>query len=167
MVPLTTKLHYKSVQHTDKIGNQKLVEYSPETFKGGRRVGGVGALASSHVVVAWVLLSAILAILVGWLGYCFFSCAILIFLPTLITSISFLDYPEKKKNSREENNRDCSWRRGRTKKIQNKERLREHNETSIKFLQEAISCIPLANEMELILKILLSFLTLQPGTLLL
>ena len=64
----------------------------------------------------------------------------------MITSISFLDYPEKKKNSREENNRDCSWRRGRTKKIQNKERLSEHNETSIKFLKEAISCIPLANE---------------------
>ena len=64
----------------------------------------------------------------------------------MITSISFLDYPEKKKNSREENNRDCSWRRGRTKKIQNKERLSEHNETSIKFLKEAIRCIPLANE---------------------
>ena len=32
------------------------------------------------------------------------------------------------------------------KKIQNKERLSEHNETSIKFLKEAISCIPLADE---------------------
>ena len=34
----------------------------------------------------------------------------------------------------------------RSKKIQNKERLSKHNETSIKFLKEAISCIPLANE---------------------
>ena len=31
------------------------------------------------------------------------------------------------------------------KKIQNKERLSEHGETSIKFLKEAINCIPLAN----------------------
>ena len=41
-------------------------------------------------------------------------------------------------DSREEYNRDCSWRRGRKKKIQNKERLSEHDETSIKFLKEAI-----------------------------
>ena len=32
------------------------------------------------------------------------------------------------------------------KKIQNKERLSEHDETNIKFLKEAIDCIPLANE---------------------
>ena len=31
-------------------------------------------------------------------------------------------------------------------KKQNKERLSEHDETSIKFLKEAINCIPLANE---------------------
>ena len=49
----------------------------------------------------------------------------------------------KNKNSREENNRDCSWRRGWKK---NKESLSEHDETSIKFLEEAINCIPLENE---------------------
>ena len=31
-------------------------------------------------------------------------------------------------------------------KKQNKERLSEHDETNIKFLKEAIDCIPLANE---------------------
>ena len=31
-------------------------------------------------------------------------------------------------------------------KIQNKERLSEHDETNIKFVEEAINCIPLANE---------------------
>ena len=31
-------------------------------------------------------------------------------------------------------------------KKQNKERLSEHDETSVKFLKEAINCIPLANE---------------------
>ena len=48
-------------------------------------------------------------------------------------------------NPREENNRDCCWRRGR-KKIQNKERLGKHHKTNIKFLKKAIDCIPLANE---------------------
>ena len=32
------------------------------------------------------------------------------------------------------------------KNKQNKERLSEHDETNIKFLKEAIDCIPLANE---------------------
>ena len=32
------------------------------------------------------------------------------------------------------------------KKIQNKERLSEHDETNMKFLKEAIDCIPLTNE---------------------
>ena len=34
----------------------------------------------------------------------------------------------------------------RSKKIQNKERLSEDDETNIKFVGEAINCIPLANE---------------------
>ena len=34
----------------------------------------------------------------------------------------------------------------RSKKIQNKERLGEHDDTNIKFVEEAINCIPLANE---------------------
>ena len=34
----------------------------------------------------------------------------------------------------------------RSKKIQNKERLREHDETNIKLVEEAMNCIPLANE---------------------
>ena len=34
----------------------------------------------------------------------------------------------------------------RSKKIQNKERLSKHDETSVKFLEEAINCVPLANE---------------------
>ena len=36
--------------------------------------------------------------------------------------------------------------REEVEKKQNKERLSEHDETSIKFLKEAINCIPLANE---------------------
>ena len=34
----------------------------------------------------------------------------------------------------------------RSKKIQKKERLSEHDETNIKFVEEIINCIPLANE---------------------
>ena len=34
----------------------------------------------------------------------------------------------------------------RSKKIQNKERLSEHDETNIKLVEEAMNCIPLANE---------------------
>ena len=34
----------------------------------------------------------------------------------------------------------------RSKKIQNKERLSEHDETNIKLVEEVINCIPLANE---------------------
>ena len=34
----------------------------------------------------------------------------------------------------------------RSKKIQNKERLSEHDEKNIKFVEEVINCIPLANE---------------------
>ena len=119
MVPLTTELHYKSVQPTDKIGNQVLVECSTPSD-----LGDTCGLT--------------------WLLFFFFRHSN--FSPNIdnIYIISGLSW--KKKNSREENNRDCSWRRGRTKQIQNKERLSEHNETSIKFLKEAISCIPLANE---------------------
>ena len=69
----------------------------------------------------------------------------------------------KNKNSRKENNRDCSWRRGWKK---NKERLSEHDETSIKFLEEAISCIPLENEDGADFENVAFILTLQPGSLL-
>ena len=61
MVPQITELRYKAVQHTDKIGNQYLLEYSPKTFEEMGEtlwpfLGGVGALVSSYVVVAWVRL---------------------------------------------------------------------------------------------------------------
>ena len=61
MVPQITELRYKAVQHTDKIGNQYLLEYSSKTFEEMGEtlwpfVGGVGALVSSYVVVAWVRL---------------------------------------------------------------------------------------------------------------
>ena len=69
----------------------------------------------------------------------------------------------KNKNSRKENNRDCSWRRGWKK---NKERLSEHDETSIKFLEEAINCIPLENEDGADFENVAFILNLHPGSLL-
>ena len=93
MVPQITELRYKAVQHTDKIGNQYLLEYSSKTFEEMGEtlwpfVGGVGALASSYVVVAWVPLPSDSGDTCGltWLLF-YFSFAILIFLPILITSI--------------------------------------------------------------------------------
>ena len=73
---------------------------------------GVGALASSHVVAAWVLPS-ILSIHVGWFGCWFFPFALINFLLILITSMSFLALFRRPKNSCEENNFDSSWRWGR------------------------------------------------------
>ena len=81
----------------------------------------------------------------GWLGYCFFFFSYPNFSPNIDNIYIILGLSRKNKNSREENNRDCCWRRGR-KKIQNKERLSEHDETNIKFLKEAINCIPLTIE---------------------
>ena len=70
----------------------------------------------------------------------------------------------KNKNSRKENNRDCSWRRAWKK---NKERLNEHDKTSIKFLEEAINCIPLENEGGADFENVAFIFNLQPGSLLL
>ena len=62
-------------QHSDKIGNQYSLNIHQKLSRGeGRRqlVGGAGALASSHVVVALVRLPSDSSDTVGWLGYCFF-----------------------------------------------------------------------------------------------
>ena len=48
----------------------------------------------------------------------------------------------------------------------NKERLSEHDETSIKFLEEAINCIPLENEDGADFENVAFILNLQPGSLL-
>ena len=53
------------------------------------------------------------------------------------------------------------------KKKQNKERLSEHDETSIKFLEEAINCIPLENEDGADFENVAFIFNLQPGSLLL
>ena len=50
---------------------------------------------------------------------------------------------------------------------QNKERLSEHDETSIKFLEEAINCIPLENEDGADFENVAFIFNLQPGSLLL
>ena len=55
----------------------------------------------------------------------------------------------------------------RWKKKQNKERLSEHDETSIKFLEEAINCIPLAIEDGADFENAAFIFNLQPGSLLL
>ena len=52
-------------------------------------------------------------------------------------------------------------------KKQNKERLSEHDETSIKFLEEAIYCIPLAIEDGADFENVAFIFNLQPGSLLL
>ena len=79
--------------------------------------------------------------------HCFFFFRHPSFSPNIDNTYIILGLRRKNTNSREENNRDCSWRRGKKKKkIQNKEGLSDQDETSIKFLKEAINCIPLANE---------------------
>ena len=112
MVPKTTELRYKAVQHTDKIGNQYLLEYSSETFEEMGEtlwplVGGVGKLASSYVVVAWVRLSDFCDTCgLTWLLFFFFSYPN--FFPNTDNIYIILGLSRKNKNSREENNRDCS-----------------------------------------------------------
>ena len=78
---------------------------------------------------------------VGCLGYRFFSSSHLNFLPILIRSISFLDYPEKIRILVKEITV-IGLGEEVEKKIQNK----EHDETNIKLVEEATNCIPLANE---------------------
>ena len=95
----------------------------------------------------------------------FFSFAILIFLPILITSISFQGYLEKVRIPVKKITAIAV--REEVKKIQNKERLSEHDETSIKFLKEAINCIPLANQDGFDFENAAFILTLQAGSLLL
>ena len=65
----------------------------------------------------------------------------------------------KNKNSRKE-------RRGEEVEKKNKERLSEHDETSIKFLEEAINCIPLENEDGADFENVAFIFNLQPGSLL-
>ena len=57
--------------------------------------------------------------------------------------------------------------REEVEKKQNKERLSEHDETSIKFLEEAINCIPLAIEDGADFENAAFIFNLQPGSLLL
>ena len=102
----------------------------------------------------------------GWLGYCFFFFSYPNFSPNIDNIYIILGLSRKNKNSREENNRNCSWRRGGKKK-QSKERLSEHDETSIKFLEEAINCIPLAIEDGADFENAAFIFNLQPGSLLL
>ena len=112
MVPQITELRYKAVQHTDKIGNQYLLEYSSETFKEMGKtlwplVGGVGELASSYVVVAWVRLSDFGDTCeLTWLLFFFFSYPN--FSPNIDNIQIILGLSGKNRNSREANNRDCS-----------------------------------------------------------
>ena len=128
-------------------------------------VGGVGTLASSYVVVAWVRLSDFGDTCgLTWLLFFFFSYPN--FFPNIDNIYILLGLSRKNKNSREENNRDCSWRRG-WKKKQNKERPSEHDETSIKFLEEVINCIPLENEDGADFENVAFIFNLQPGSLLL
>ena len=98
----------------------------------------------------------------GWLGYCFFFFSYPDFSPNIdniyiilglsripvkkITAIALGEEVEKK---------------------QNKERLSEHDETSIKFLEEAINCIPLAIEDGADFENAAFIFNLQPGSLLL
>ena len=98
----------------------------------------------------------------GWLGYCFFFFSYPNFSPNIdniyiilglsripvkkITAIALGEEVEKK---------------------QNKERLSEHDETSIKFLEEAINCIPLAIEDGADFENAAFIFNLQPGSLLL
>ena len=112
----------------------------------GRRplVGGAGTLAFSHVVVALVRLPSDSDDTCG-LVTVFFFFRHPNFSPNIDNIYIIFGLSRKNKNPREENNRDCCWRRGR-KKIQNKERLGKHDKTNIKFLKKAIDCIPLANE---------------------
>ena len=77
--------------------------------------------------------------------HCFFFFRHPNFSPNIDNIYIILGLRRKNKDSREENNRDCSCRRGK-KKIQNKQGLSDQDETSIKFPREAINCIPLANE---------------------
>ena len=102
----------------------------------------------------------------GWLGYCFFFFSYRNFSPNIDNIYIILGLSRKNRNSREENNRNCSWRRGGKKKP-SKERLSEHDETSIKFLEEAIYCIPLAIEDGADFENAAFIFNLQPGSLLL
>ena len=70
--------------------------------------------------------------------HCFFYFRHPNFSPNIDNIYIILGLCRKNKNSREENNRDCSWRRGKKKN--------NPKQGSIKFLKEAINCIPLANE---------------------
>ena len=101
----------------------------------------------------------------GWLGYCFFFFSYPNFSPNIDNIYIILGLSRKNKNSREENNRDCSGEE--VEKKQNKERLSEHDETSIKFLEEAINCIPLAIEDGADFENAAFIFNLQPGSLLL
>ena len=78
--------------------------------------------------------------------HCFFFFRYPNFSPNIDNINIILGLRRKNKDSREENNRDCSCRGGKKKIIQNKQGLSDQDETSIKFLKEAINCIPLANE---------------------
>ena len=128
-------------QHRDKIGNQYSLNIHQKLSRGkGRRqlVGGAGALASSHVVVALVRLPSDSSDTCGltWLLFFFFRHPN--FSPN-IDNIYIIFGLSRKKNG-------FPWRiwprllleKRSKKKIQNKERLSEHDETSIKFLKEAI-----------------------------
>ena len=106
-------------QHSDKIGNQYSLNIHQKLSTGeGRRqfVGGAGALASSHVVVALVRLPSDSGDTCGltWLLFFFFRHPN--FSPNIDNIYIIFGLSRKKiMDSREECNRDCSWRRGRKK----------------------------------------------------
>ena len=106
-------------QHSDKIGNQYSLNIHQKLSRGeGRRqfVGGAGALASSHVVVALVRLPSDSSDTCGltWLLFFFFRHPN--FSPNIDNIYIIFGLSRKKiMDSREECNRDCSWRRGRKK----------------------------------------------------
>ena len=117
MVLLTTELRYKPVQHTDKIGNQYLLEYPSETFEGGGDGRDTVTLSrwsrsTPNLIYFWPGFdSPVILVHVGCLGYRFF----LLFSPNIDKIDIIFGLSRKNKNSREGNNRDWPWRRGRKK----------------------------------------------------
>ena len=128
-------------QHRDKIGNQYSLNIHQKLSRGkGRRqlVGEAGALASSHVVVALVRLPSDSSDTCGltWLLFFFFRHPN--FSPNIDNIYIIFGLSRKKKWIPVKNITAIALGEEVEKKIQNKERLSEHDETSIKFLKEAI-----------------------------